>query len=518
MFLPDFLFHLIFSALLVISFFAGSALSFTKPRSSLSQRLTYPLLGAGGVTVFFMLLHKVLFSVFVEQNWMRLQRTFIWARGFPLYPDIHTGPVLNAIYGPLSALAYWPATWVSPLQSVPVGIVCSIFFFFTPVLWLFLQKRTPGPHFVSFSWLSFIVFVLAASLLSSLKRSAFTIHADAPALGIAAMACAFIYLRQPGDSWKTLFLSAAFTVLAVWCKQTTAPVIPALLVYVGITEGRKGAAIYLASLFVLGGSSLIVAATAFDLKSLYYNSVLLPSRHGMDLKDAGKSVFRLFRENVLLAALALPAAWPSFRGPASCWLRENRWGLFAWVALWMAPFTLMAHIKIGGSNNTLSFVSYFMMLGTILLFIENAHRFPDTARNFTARAAMIAYAAILIVITIPLVFFRFSALKHERGFAREAFTYAAGHPGTVYFPRMTLVHLLTEGKVYHESEGLTDREWANLDVSEKQFLSHIPQKLELVAFAGEDHRRVLPLPGFAKRGQHPELPGFIVYSKEAPAS
>lgn len=510
--------QIVFAALLVALFVGGAAAAFSNPRSSLTQRLGIPLVSAGLVTFAFLTLHKIQSSVFIEQNWMRLGRTIMWGRGYPLYPDVETGPVLNAIYGPLSALAYWPANWVSPLQSVPAAVSCAAVFFFLPVFWLLVCRRDKEPRFLSFSLLGFVCFALAASLFSSLKRSAFSVHADAPALGMAALACGVIYLRShDARSWKTLWVSALFATLAVWSKQTAAPIVPALLLYIWRTEGLRSFAVYVSAFFVAGIISLAAATAVFDMPSLYYNMVLIPSRHGMGFEDAAKSIFRLFREIALLAVLTLPILWNRFRAPkpGGGFLTFHRWGLFWWVALWMSPFALMAHIKIGGSNNTLSFATYFMLLGTILAFLETARRHPDTAVNFRARSAMVIYTAVLILVTLPLVFYRLGRLQYERSFAAEALAYAAAHPGTSYFPRMPVIHLFAEGKLYHESEGLTDREWAGFTVGQEQFLAHIPKNLTLIGFAGENHRRVLPLGGFAiPSKRNSSLPGFTVYTQE----
>lgn len=461
---------------------------------------------------------------------MRLQRTFLWSRGYSIYPNFDQGPVINAIYGPISALAYWPATWVPFSSIVPVASACAAAFFFLPVLWVFLRsspplhKETKDSHFLLLSTLAFFCFFLAATLISSLKRSAFGISADAPALGLGALACSMIYFRNPSRSrWNSLFFAGLFSVLALGAKQTALPLVFAIGFYLLCSENWKSAGVYFLSLFFWALILAGIFSRLFDLHALYYNTVVLPSHHSLNTGWAvfAKGVVRLVRENGLLLAIGGPVLIPALsrkNKSLRTWLQTYRWSLFLFTAFFMAPFALMAHIKIGGSNNTLSFVSYFVLMGVLLAFLDAARRYPGTLLKTWARGSLVFYTTVLLFALIPLTFYRNVTFRDDRNFAETAFRYASAHPGTVYFPRMTLIHLLAEGKVYHETEGLIDRAWANLPVSREQFEAHLPKDLQMIAFPGEDHRKSLPLSDFrSKPSKFSDLPSFKVYLRKSPS-
>ncbi len=457
---------------------------------------------------------------------MRLQRTFIWASGHTIYPDFETGPIINSIYGPVSAMAYWPATLVPFLQSVPVGAACAALFFFTPPVILFLKGRFGKTKHLALCLSCALCFILMSALLSSLKRSAFTIHADAPALGFAAMACAFIYWkRRFRNEWLPLFLSALFAVLAVGSKQTTVPIAIALPLFVLYADGRKSFFKYLAALGICAAFFAAACAVLFNLNDMFDSMVRMPSRHPM--KTGGtrmilKAVSRILRENILVVGVSLPATWHLFirrKKSLRAWTNANRWILFWVIASFMVPLALMSSIKIGGSNNTLSFISYFTLIGTLLAFSELFRPLRKNRLHRFAAKTMIFYTVLLTVITAPLVFYRLADHDNDRFLMKDAYNYALAHPGTSYFPRFTIIHLAAENKIYHEVEGLNDRIWANLPFSREHFEAYIPKNLKVIGFSGEDHRGNLPIEGFKRESRdYPELEGFVVYTNEPETS
>ncbi len=510
-----------FAAGLIFSF--ATAFFFLRRKStfSVTHKLSLFWTSPALVTLLFLFADKVKASIFEEHNWLRIQRTFLLSRGHSIYPDFETGPIITSLYGPLSALAYWPATWAPSLAKiVPIGVICSILLFFAPVSVLILRGRFAKAKPLSLSFLSVFCFVFLAALLSSTKRSAFTIHADAPALGLSACACAFIYWKKSfRHESLPLFLSAFFAMMAIWSKQTAVPILIALPVFVLWADGVKSFLKYLALLFISVVFFLAFSAMLFDPKDMFDSMIRMPGRHPMKSQGWGvviKAVVRLLRENLLVFALSLPAAWPalirhkkSWRG----WANTYRWSLFWITALFMAPLALLSSLKVGGSNNTLSFVSYFSLTGALLAFTE---LFRPLRKNFLhhfAAKALLSYTVILTLITAPLVFYRMAENDKKRFSAKDAYDYALAHPGTAYFPRLTLVHLLAEGKIYHETEGLLDRKSAGIPFSEKLFKAYLPENLELIGFNGENHRKSLPLAGFKKRTRnYPGLPGFTVYT------
>lgn len=491
--------------------------------SSIAHRVSLFLIGPALVTLVFLFADKITASIFEEHNWLRLQRTFLLSRGYPIFPDLDTGPAITSIYGPISALAYWPATWVPFFHAVSVGVICSLFFFFAPPAALLLKDRAGKTKPSALSFLALVCFVLVASLLSSLKRSALTIHADAPALGLAALACAFVYWKKAFRfEILPLFLSAFFVMAAAYSKQTAAPLLLALPVFIMWADGAKSFFKYLGALLAAAALFLIFSAVFFDLKDMFHSMVWIPGRHPM--KSEGwqtvlKAVIRVLRENILLITVSLPTTWWAFsrhKKSWRAWARTYRWMVFWAVGLFMAPLALMSSLKIGGSTNTLSFVSYFTLCGTLLAFTEALRKRRNIYPRRLAETALLGYAILLLLITVPVVFYRLFTNDQKHFFVRDAYEYAQEYPGTSYFPRLTIIHLVAEGKVYHETEGLNDRLWAKLPVTKELFRAYIPENLKLIGFRGEDHRAALPLKGFDRQDKnYPKLPGFSIYTDSA---
>ena len=51
--------------------------------------------------------------------------------------------------------------------------------------------------------------------------------------------------------------------------------------------------------------------------------------------------------------------------------------------------------------------------------------------------------------------------------------------------RMTILNMLAEGKIYHDSSAIMDRAWAEMPLSPERFRAHVPEKMRIVAFIEE---------------------------------
>jgi len=158
------------------------------------------------------------------------------------------------------------------------------------------------------------------------------------------------------------------------------------------------------------------------------------------------------------------------------------------------------------------------LMGTMAGLIHAARRHENKSvskSRTVVHATILLYTAIVVVIIAPRIFYKIIKYDGRADFGGEAYAYTLLHPGTVYFPRITLVHLMAEKKMYHAADGLMDRAWADKPVSETQFRAHAPSDLKFIGFNGEDHRSIIPLQGFAATYRHTkQLPSFIVYARE----
>lgn len=465
------------------------------------------MIPAGCAVLAALLFHKIITSVSAPYNWTRIQRTFILAHGEKLYysPD---GPAVLAMYGPVSALVYWPAVWMHSLSSVMyTASFLNICVYLLPVLWICLVSNSGNGSGARYGFSAFLIFSFFAFIVSSLRDAAFNVHADAPALGFSALACAALYGAGSPRSQVRLALSAFFAVLAFWSKQVTAPLFLALPLYVGTRAGLRGFFQCLAWFAAFSLASGALLFKIFGFENLWFNLVTIPSRQLWNPPGGPtavlSAVYKLCHESFFAFLFAAAVIIPLRKD-----LRHRPWSLFLWVSAFMLPAVVLSKLKAGSSNNVFCYVPYFSLLAAVLALADL------NVRGRYGRFTNLMLIVFLLMQT-PLAFYKFFVVPARPNDAQTAFDYVRKHPGRAYFPRLTVVHLLAEGRVYHESVALIDRKLAGLPVSDSQLRAFIPPHAALVAFpeASGDDRHWLDLPEFSVKTRDPELPGFVVYER-----
>lgn len=462
----------------------------------------------------FLFLLKIREAYFYDTNWERLQNVFALSIGDKVYHPIESGPILNSMYGPASIFAFWPAAWgQTPASVMTIAASLAVFYFFAPIAYLNFSGASrvnvsEKKDRMSAALFGFLFFAGIALLSSSLRNAGFRIHADAPAFGFGALACAALAVRRPGG--RGLSAAALLAVLAVWSKQVMVPVIAACAVYVWITEGFKTLRHFVLLVFVWGVLVSAFFIYLFGYEPLFINMFYIPGRQ--PLRDGWffDSLLKLGRECLIplaaaaaFAGLFLKLPW---KQPARL-VRENRWTLFLIAALFLIPTSILGNGKVGGSNNTLSYTVYFLLAAFTFASADSP--------GFRWRSAALMLM-VLFFIQVPSVYHRYRKLKKEKDYPQVVYNYARKYPGKAYFPRFNTLTMMAEKKVYHGSCGLIDREWARIAVKPEHFRAHVPDKMELLAFreGGSDDKQYIALPEFWFISSDPELPGFRVYLKE----
>jgi hypothetical protein len=175
----------------------------------------------------------------------RFAPTFALARGYGLYSPLDSGPVLNTIYGPFSSILYLPIVLASTTHQVTAtGAVLSGLYFFVPsIIYIWAaRQRVPGQRLAAFYGIAYFVGMAIGS--SSLQGSAFFQPVDAVAFGATTLSAAALHahLRNPHGRSRWLLPASAFcAVLAICSKQTTAPLLFALPVYMAVVGTRRDA-------------------------------------------------------------------------------------------------------------------------------------------------------------------------------------------------------------------------------------------------------------------------------------
>jgi len=469
------------------------------------------------VTMGALLYYRIYSSIFEDWNWIHLQPSFVWAKGLGVYHGAESGPVLNAIYGPVSVLAFAPAVWASsPESAMIIAEVLAMAFFFLPVL-IALWAGAGERGRLLFAFFAFLCFSFIPFISSPLRSAAFNVHADAPCLGIGALACVALYIRRRHDDWLLLSVSAFLAVLAVWTKQVIFPLLLALALYVLIVDGRGVFFRYVLCLMVTGMLVSLILIWQFGREELLLNLVTIPARHPWREEGFLPAVLKLGRELLIvspfvLLSLSLHLSREERGRKFAEWARSKPWSLFIMVSLFMIPVSVMGKTKVGGSNNVLSYTLYYLVIAAIIALVS-----PRTGRLLSrAKRLAIAIMAVFLLILIPGVFYRFAYAQHPPNYARVAYEFAKRHPAEGYFPRLTLLSLMAEGELYHDSTGLRDRQWAGLKIRKEHFDAHIPARMRLIAFrdGANDEMDCMQMSTYNQPAiRDPELPGFLVYTE-----
>ncbi len=440
-----------------------------------------------------------------DYNAVRLVRTFVLLEGAPIYAGRDSGAVLNTIYGPLGALAYLPATVArSPAAAVLTGQVLAALFFFVPVALLHRRGRPAA--------FAFLLFAALAVDLRALEYVAFSIHVDAPALGLAILAWGLIV---SGDRfWPAALLAS----LAVWTKLMLLPLLVVMPLWVLVTRGRRQAW-RLAACLALALALVSLAMVLFfrPASDLFFNMWTVPSLQTLEAEPAalGRAVYRLLKENA--------AAWLLWLGLVVWRLARHRSGwrddpacAYGVLGLALAPLAVLAFLKPGGDINAFSYPVYFIAAGATLSLVAAARR-EVVARRLLVIAPVAVLAIVASVQESEFVGTWRDGLDVGELPHQLAYEYLLEHPGEIYFPRITLASLMAEGEVYHQSVGLLDREVAGIPLSAEHLRAHVPAAIAGIAFYENGFASeidLVDLPEFGRPTYMPELPGFVVYRRE----
>jgi len=462
----------------------------------------------------------------------RLAAAMTVQRGNSLYSPATSGPVLGWIYPPISALAYLPATFLpDPALAIVAGRCLSLFYYYAPaalVLSSVGSDRRGRPKFGRL--LLFLTFALISGESRPLVYSSTEVHADAPALGLAALAVYMVTRSRGGrDPWACAG-SLLLAMLSVWAKQLTIPifliVLPAWILATGGPR-RFGLFVLAAAVGAIGISLLMLVA--FEHASMGFNIWTVPSHHPWRIgwsSEVTSTLVRLQREHlgllILLAvgSLGRVALLPGGTAPGPS-LRSDAWPLFLAAALAELPLSVMGYFKVGGAENSLSFCLYFLALGGILLYEPLMVAPPSAEGDGRERASWSWLLVIGLNLTLSLVNHQMLGLALNTNDpawreGRAAEQYLRKHRGEVYFPWNPLMHLAVEGESYHFEYGVFDRNLAGFHVRDDHFLRHIPPRTRLVCYpkslAWADKLTLNYLKGF-REVEVAELPGWECYAR-----
>jgi hypothetical protein len=516
-----------FGALLSLAALAGLLLVFRYRSFEPIDRLiiaSLPLLDA--------LIGIALFGILKAQPldlWsdIRLARTFGLYHGFKLYPSADsTGPIIGTLHTPVSHLLFGPAVLApSPTSAIYVGCLIAVALVLLPLVWLFCFPRFVLPrkfHTALFALTACGFLIITGG--SGRAPRFMMIHTDAAAVCFAAIAAGLLCSTRAPLSWRRLLLSAFCGALSLGAKQTMAPLLVALCLFLLAADGLRAALRYL--LYIIG-SGLAFTAFCFvlfhPLRDFLFNTVILATHR--PARGFGFSTFETAFEDSLYAVLpcalgitAFALLW-LFRNGSARGVRplfaEHRWLVFPIVGMLLAPATIKARMTIGGAENHTAIFSFFFFVGACLAL----HRFmnEDAEPSHSLTAKMLA--GLIIAYSIPGTFEKIQStdalLHNQPNYDATVERYMRHSPETTYFPDAPLATFYSEKRFYDVDLMLLDREDAGRPISAAQFASAIPANPQRVVVP-EGLRRSLVLQDYLTgwtEGTDPNLPGMIVYER-----
>jgi hypothetical protein len=442
--------------------------------------------------------------------------------GMDPYPPAETGPALAWIYPPGATIAYLPASLLPDAASaILAGRLLSLFFYYAPVAWLIFGG--PGRALGSRvnRTLLLVTFVLLTFQSRSLMYSSTEVHVDAPALGLGALAVGLIAGSPSHHASFRYWLALVAAVSSVWCKQLTVVIplilLPAWAIWKG---GFRGFGKLLAAGLLVGLGSLLLFLSLFDRARMWFHAMTLPAMHPVRIEGV-ENVVRVIvdiqtKNFVLLLLLVFGllgrVAMPGSSEPSSAATQEGRqtesrpWQLFLLVGFVEMPLALMGYTIVGGDDNNLSYILYFLAIGCVLSLAEFLAREGDGGEGRPAAAPLFTLVVVAVNLVLAgvgdqeILFAKKPAWGSSLDQSRQAAAYIREHAGLVYFPEHPLEHLMVEGRVYHYDYGIFDRGVAGMPLTREQFLRHIPRDTKLVCYPRQS--------AYPKQAALGYLPGF----------
>jgi hypothetical protein len=456
-------------------------------------------------------------------NEVRLARSLALLHGFSLYPDRDAaGPVIGTLHTPVSHCLYLAAAgFHSPTYALLAGSLLSLLLLFVPLGWVLLRASKGYRDRLLGATAAFL---FCGSLIMQAPGTfhiASMIHTDAAALAFATLACGVFCNPRKPISVPQVWLAGVGCVLAVGSKQTMAPIVLAVALFLAVTGGAKLLAHFGAAVLV-GGTVLLAAILALvPAQAFLFNTVAMAAHRPLKQGYIGVLVmfYRVGKQD------ALPALFPMLLLAGCRWIaaerrpdlrdfvRANRWFAFALAAAALIPGTVMAIVTVGADVNHLGLVLYFLFVAAGLAI---AQYLADPDNSFMRGSAwMCAALGILLNIAPGTALSLPSRLRDVRlNGAEAALHYDLQHPGRAYFPCNPMAGLLSAGRVYHVDFSVHDREIAGYPLTSHQFEAGLPSGFKVVAIPPGEQPQSRALRNMLQRYAQVadiELPGWTVY-------
>lgn len=457
------------------------------------------IIAAGTFLVLFVVL-SAWYARHLDWNAMRLAPAAAALNGERIYPGYDVGVVTGHIYPPLGALAFSPIAWLPDISlMMSAGSLLAFAYFVLPLVLL--------GHFVVreaiVSTRDTMAILIGALLLAvfdvRLRYAAVMIHAEAPAVGLAALAMILAAWAGP-ESPRCWLWSGVFAAAAVAAKQTLVPTAVALGC-LALCSGGRSVRDYATGTFAAGAICTAYILIREDWASFIYNCIWIPGHHPWNTREFsfapgqppnGQSLAERGRALVDAFLYLASSWWPAFVGAAWSlhWLWRGRFraaspltrtaAAAAFCALFQFPLALPAFLKVGGDVNALD--PFLNPLLLMLVALALAAVVPGSASRAAGRRIILAAIVVLLACNIPRFGFLAGVALQRPEPNRAMVSYLRAHPGEVYLPWNPLHSWVAERRRDHFEYGVFDRLLAGRPVPEHHYRAHLPPRLRYIAF------------------------------------
>ncbi len=396
---------------------------------------------------------------------MRIAPAVALHHGISAYSTATAGPVSTWTYGPMPLLLLWPAGLASSAIGA-IEIAGAIHIGLTLIALTLTSVYWPAPLEAATSARDRQIRLAAALLCVLLVRnetSGYVVYCvDAPGIIFGLLALLTLARRR-------YWLAAGCAAAAAACKQTLLGVGLAQFVWLFATVSPHAAWRHVGRC-VLAGSAIAIAAMGyFGIPGLWYVLIGLPSRFPwapLLPRISDHATYLLL--HVVLPILVM-LVWRRF------FFSRRSPGLLPAIAFFCAlPFSLAAFFKNGGNVNSLH--SFWFWFPPTLILVTTGKSFARLGHLGCLALAV----ATLVLASLWLQISVLPVLPSVQAY-REATYLAARLPGKIWFPTQPLVTLYSDGRLYHDLDGLRVRTIAGQTITDEHFFAYIPAKRQATA-------------------------------------
>ncbi len=395
----------------------------------------------------------------IPWNDIRVAPAVALHHGISIYTTAGAGPVSTWIYGPLPLLLLWPAGLATnPIGALEIAgaihIGLKVMALAVTCLWWPAATGAVSP--VRDRQLRLGAALLCVLLVRNETSGYIVYSADASGLVFGLLGLLALAHRQ---NW----VAAACAAAAVACKQTMIGLGLAEVVWLYVTVSPREAVRQAGRCFAAGAALAIPAVVYFGAPGLWHTMVSLPG--GFPWASLPDRLH--LQATPLLIGVALPlvvmvVGWRHFL------VRGSPLLLPALAFACTLPLSLAGLFRIGGNVNSLH--SFWLWFPPTVIVL-------GTGRIAGRLGQWAALALAVVAAAVASQWLQVSSLRVRPNVQayREAAYLAARLPEKIWFPLNPLITLYSDGRYYHDLDGLGERRLAGETVSAEHFFSFIPR-------------------------------------------